>query len=123
MCAVAILHEGEIPLTRRVKKIAQDGLEIHLCVPRLPRPTPRAKHKQILLFQAETKGLGAKWYVEMTQKRLPVRFLYAPGLKLTCFSFYGPKKFMGMFQEQLFWERSWNKPRERSWTRPVSELG
>ena len=110
-----LLHEGEIPRTRRVKKIAQNGLEIHLRVPRVPGPSPRVKHKQMLLFHAEAKILDAKWYVETTQKHLSVRFLYVLGLKLNCVSFCGPRKLLGMFQEQLFLERSWN--------RPVSELG
>ena len=45
-CAVAILHEGEMPRARRVKKSAQDGLEIHLRLPRLPGPFSVVKHKQ-----------------------------------------------------------------------------
>ena len=56
----------------------------------------------MLLFHAEAKSLGAKWYVETTQQYLPIRFLYALGLKLICFSSYGPRKLLGMFQEQLF---------------------
>ena len=35
------------------------------------------KHKQILPFHAEAKGLGARWHLETTQKHLPIRFLYA----------------------------------------------
>lgn len=99
-CAIAIFHEGEIPRTRRVKNIAQNGMEIHLRVLRLPGPSPMVK--QTLLFHAEAKSLGAKWYVETMQKHLPDRFLYAFGLKLICFSLYGPRKLIGMFQEQLF---------------------
>ena len=101
-CAVAILHEGEMPRARRVKKSAQDGLEIHLHVPRLAKPSSNVKHKQILLLHAEAKGLGTRWYLETTQKHLPVRFLYALAPTLICFSFYGPRKLRSMFQDQLF---------------------
>ena len=94
---------------RRVKKSAWEGLAIHLRVPRLPGPSPRVKHKQMLLFYAEAKGLGARWYAETTQKHLPVRFLHVLAPKLICFSFSGLKQLRGMFQEQLFWERSWNR--------------
>ena len=58
-CAVAILREGEMPRARRVKKVAQEGLEIHLRVPRLhPGPSPKVKHRQMLFFHAEAKGLA-----------------------------------------------------------------
>ena len=68
---------------------------------RLPGPLTKAKHQQMLLLQAEATGLGTMWYLETTKKHLPVRFLYALALKLICFSFYGPRKLRGMFQEQL----------------------
>ena len=69
---------------------------------RLLGPFPMVKDNQMLLFHAETKGLGTRWYVKATQKHLPVRFLYALGPKLICLSSYGPRKLRGMFQEQLF---------------------
>ena len=112
-----------MPRARRVKKIAQNGLEIHLRLPRLLGPFPMVKHKQVLPFHASAKDLDARWSVETTQKHLPVRFLHVLAPKLICFSFYGPRKLRGMFQEQLFSERSRNRPRERSWNRPVPELG
>ena len=102
--AVAIFHEGEMPRARRLEKGTQNGLEIHLRVPRLPGPSPRVKHKQMLLFMlfhAEAKSLCPRWYVKTTQKHLLVRFLYALGPKLICFSSYGPRKLLGMSQEQL----------------------
>ena len=77
-----------MPGASRIEKGAQNGLEFHLHVPRLPGPSSRIKQKQMLLFHAEAKGLAARWYVETTQKHLPVRFLYALGPKLICFSFY-----------------------------------
>ena len=91
-----------MPRTRRVKESVKNGLKIHLRVPRLSRPSSRVKHKQMLLFHTYAKGLGARWYVKTTQKHLPIRFLCALGLKLTCVSLYGPRKHLGMFQEQLF---------------------
>ena len=90
-----------MPLKRLAEKGAQEGLAIHLRVPRLPGPSPRVKHKQILLFHAEAKGLGARWYAETTQKYLPVRFLYALAPTPIFFSFYGPRKLRGMFHDQL----------------------
>ena len=90
-----------MPRARRVKRSAQNGLEIHLRVLRLPGPFPMFKHEQILPFHAEAKGLDARWSVETTQKHLPVRFLHVLAPKLICFSFSGLKKLRGMFQEQL----------------------
>ena len=59
------------------------------------------KHKQMLLFHAEAKGLGTRWSVETTQKHFPVHFPYAVAPTLICFSFSGLGKLRGMFQEQL----------------------
>ena len=56
-----------MPRARRAKKNAQNGLEIHLRVLRLPGPFPMFKHEQILPFHAEEKGLGARWSVQTTQ--------------------------------------------------------
>ena len=63
-CAVAILHEGEMPRAGRVKKSAQNRLEIHLHVPRLAKPSPKVKHKQMLPFHAEAKGLSTGQYAK-----------------------------------------------------------
>ena len=93
-----------MPRARRVKKGAQEGLGIHLRLPRLPGPFPMVKHKQMLFFYAEAKGLDARWSVQTTQKHLPVRFPYALAPKLMCFSFSGPRKLSGVFQEQLLWK-------------------
>ena len=98
-CVLCLLALVEYYLDKRS---AQNGVEIHLRVPRLPGPSSRVKHKQIFLLHAEAKGLGARWYVKTTQKHLPVRFLYALGPKLICFSSYGPRKLLGMFQDHLF---------------------
>ena len=38
-----------------------------------------------------------------------LQYLYALAPKLICFVFSGPGKLRGMFQEHLFWERSWNR--------------
>ena len=111
---------------RHVEKVAREGLGIQLRVPRLPGPSPRAKHKHMLLFHAEAKGLGLRWHLETTQKHLPVRFLYALALKLIRFSFYGPRKLRGM------WACSRNSSSRNvpgtvrgngSWNRHVPELG
>ena len=63
-----------MPRMRRVKKIAQNGQEIHLRVHRLSGPSSRVKHKQMLLFHAEAKGLGARWYAK--RRRSIFRFVF-----------------------------------------------
>ena len=92
-----IIEARKVPEEAR-RESAQNGLEFHLRVPRRPGPSSRVKHKQMLLFHAEAKGLCARWYIETTQKHLTVRFLYAIGPKLICFPFYGPRKLLGVFQ-------------------------
>ena len=66
-------------------------------IPRLAKPSPTAKHKQMLLFHAEAKDLGTRWSVETTQKHLPVRFLYDLAPMLICFSFHARRKLQGSF--------------------------
>ena len=60
---------------RRVKKSAQNRLEIHLHVPRLAKPSPKVKQKLMLPFHAEVKGLGGRWCTSKRRRSI-FRFVF-----------------------------------------------